>query len=236
MHLNYFFSESEASQMPFPDRIITSGRYDEEVFIKDGFPRAKVKRGGAIRYGYLFNSAIKGNKAPEGDKPLILITTSISEMEAIELILQAKSALAEKHGYRIIIKCHPFMPFSRIQKDLNLELPAHFSISSNKFDELIKDANVLIYSGSTTCIEAISHRVPVIHMGSEFRIDLDQLEFDKKIKPSLQDWEDLPQNIEKAIAMKSAEKSEMHKRWQKAMDYLFCKVDDSVYALFTRPK
>jgi len=41
MLLNYFFSKKESSVMPFPDRIVTNGKYEHELFVKAGYPKEK---------------------------------------------------------------------------------------------------------------------------------------------------------------------------------------------------
>lgn len=233
MYLNYFFSKQEVDIIPSPDKIITNGRRPKDAFIESGYPEEKVVQGGAIRYAHPLKPGV-GGRRKKGDKPVILVTTSISESDAVELIWKILKAYAHRSEYRILIKCHPYMPFEKISGRLDVKLPTHFAVSDRPVAELLKESDVLLYTSSTTCVEAIAAGVPVVHVGSDLMIDLDPLDFDPKARRSARNPEEIVKRVEEAIAMDEKELLRKRKIWSGVVRDLFGKVDDSVYRLFSR--
>jgi len=233
MYLNYFFSCLELKILPLPDRIVTNGRYTKELFIKSGYPEERVVQGGAVRYEYLLKS--KGiKKRQKRDKPVVLVTPSINKFEAAELIWKVLKAFEQNDKYKIVIKCHPDMPFEIISKHLNIKLPGHFTVTNKPVAELLEESDVLLYTCSTTCVEAIAAGVPVIHVESDLMIDLDQLDFNPKLRPSARTPEEILNSVEKAISMNEKKLSRKRKIWGKVVRNLFGEVNESTYRLFLR--
>jgi hypothetical protein len=234
MSLNYFFSSSESKIIPLPDKIITSGRYNEKKFIESGYDSNKVFSGGAIRFASLLEKPkIRLEKTAISEKFTVLVTTSISPIEATELFWKALKAFGGCNKYNVIIKCHPVMPYHKFAKDLgNEKLPENFEISSRPIPELLRESNVLLYTSSTTCIEAIALGVPVIHLESDFVIDIDPLDFTLEFRDSVNSPEELKKNIGE-IGTKDRNRFLIkQKMGKKILNELFGEVNDSVYDLF----
>ncbi len=145
MLLHYFFSPYESKIIPLPDRIITNGRHTEKLFKESGYDPEKVALGGAIRY----ENVMKELKIPsqenqlEGAKSTVLVTTSISGTEAVELIWKAYRAFEDSAMHNVIIKCHPVLPYNKFEKDLiNLELSKNFRLSQKSLPKLLKESSV----------------------------------------------------------------------------------------------
>lgn len=233
MYLHYFFSKYEPSIVPLPDRIVTNGKYTKDAFIKSGYPKERVVQGGAVRYTYLLESK-KRERPRKKNKPAILVTPSISEFEAKELIWKVFKAFGQRGEYKILIKCHPDMPFDKISRHLNIKLPEHFTVSDRPVAELLRGSDVLLYTCSTTCVEAIAAGIPVVHVESDLSIDLDQLDFNPRIRPSACSPEEIVKCVEGAIRMSEEELSKKREMWSRVVRDLFSSVDDSVYRLFSR--
>jgi hypothetical protein len=235
MYLNYFLSKHEVGVLPFPDKVITNGRRYKEVLTESGYPEGKVVQGGAIRYAYLLKPSVHEERK-KGDKRVILVTPSISESDAVELIWKVLEAFRSHTEYKVIIKCHPAMPFERISKRLKVELPKHFFVSDGPVADLLKGSDVLLYTYSTTCVEAIAAGVPVVHVEPDLSIDLDPLEFDPEARLSARNPEEIVKRVEEAIAMDEKELSKKRETWSGVVRGLFGKVDDSTYRLFLKWK
>jgi len=233
MYLNYFLSKHEVDILPFPNKIITNGRRYKKVLTESGYPEGKVVQGGAIRYAYSLKPSAHEDRK-KVDKHVVLVTPSVGEADAVELIWKVLKAYGSRDEYKVIIKCHPTMPFERISKRLKVELPRHFSISDRSVVDLLKESDVLLYTYSTTCVEAIAAGVPVVHVESDFSVDLDPLDFDPEARPSARNPEEIVKRVEEAIAMDEKELSRKRKIWSSVVESLFGKVDDSVYRLFSR--
>jgi len=229
MQLNHFFSRHESGIVPLPDRIVTNGRYPKELFIRSGYPDEKVVRGGAIRYAYLLESKIEAKR--RGGNPVVLVTPSIGTFGA-ELIWKIFEAFEHRGECKVLIKCHPDTPFQAISGYLDISFPEHFIISDRPVAELLKESDVLLYTDSTTCIEAIAAGVPAVHVESDFSIDIDPLDFDPKIRASARSPEEIVKCVEAAVSMSEEELSKKREVWGGVVRGLFGKVDDSVYRLF----
>ena len=233
MLLNYFFSKQEVGILPFPDKIVTNGKYPRDLLVGSGYPEKKVVQGGAIRYPYLVEPKV-GERHKKMGPPVILVTLPIGESDALELTWKVLKAYGARGDRRILIKDHPVTPFEKISKRLNVKLPEHFALSNKPVPELLKESDVLVYMGSTTCVEAIAAGVPVVHVGSDFSIDLDPFDWNPEVRLSARNPEEIVKCVEKALAMDENEYSKKRKIWDDAMKSLFGRVDDSVYRLFSR--
>lgn len=232
MYLNYFISRMETATIPFPDRIVTNGKYPKDLFVKSGYPLKKVVRGGAVRYTYLLESRIRARHREGG--PVILVTTSIGMFEATELIWKVLRAFEHRKEYKILIKCHPDMHFEWISEHLKIKLPDHFIVSDRPFADLLKGSDVLIYTYSTTCIEAIASGVPAVHVESDLTVDMDPLDFNQKARLSARNPEEIVACVEEAIAMGEKELLGKRKMWRGIVKNLFGSVYERIYRLFLK--
>jgi predicted glycosyltransferase len=126
------------------------------------------------------------------------------------------------------------LPFEEISGYLNIELPEHFTVSKRPIVELLRESDVLLYTGSTTCVEAIAAGVPPVHVESDLSIDLDRLDFDPGIRASARDPGEIVKCVEAAVSMSEEELSKKRKIWDSVVKDLFGSVDDSVYRMFSR--
>jgi len=229
--LSHFFSKKEADIIPLPDKIITNGRYYKNLLLESGYPAEKVIEGGAIRYSRILE---RGSNRKETKKTNILITTSVGLEESAEIIIKSVKALRDEKEYKVIIKCHPFMPFKRITQNLELTLPDQFVISKERFTDLLFNSSVLLYSDSTTSLEAIAMGIPVIYVESDLMLIADKLDFNEKLKFTAKTPEEINGYVKKAISMNETELKKKRKEWRNAVKELFNPVNEETYRLFLK--
>ncbi|MBA7696916.1 hypothetical protein ES703_105570 [subsurface metagenome] len=230
MLLNYFFSKVELPLLPFPDKVITNGKYPERLFKESGYDPRKVVCGGAIRYVSLLN---KGKKPPikkAVSSPVILVTPLVKN-ESIELVWKVLEAFGQMNKYKILLKFHPDCPYRHVAKGLGT-LPEHFIVSDKPLSELLRESRVLLYTSSTTCIEALSLGVPVLHIESDFMVDLDPLDFRPDVSHSARSKDDILKTVEEILAKDQRELSERRIAWKAVVSEIFGPVDESVFDLF----
>lgn len=236
MYLDHFFSRYESSILPFPDRLVTNGEYYERLLRESGYDAKKIVCGGAIRYSNLLRLTDMTVSKKDGmHTPTILVTPSISMNESLELVWKVSNAFRDKPQYHIIIKCHPLMPFHLFAKKLGAPLPPHFSVSDAQIEDLVKTSDVLIYTTSTTCVEALALGVPVLHVGSDFIIDMDVLDFKPEIRYSARNKDTIREKIEEALRITHEDLLEKRKEWKKVVSEMFGPVTEQTYDLFQRP-
>jgi hypothetical protein len=238
MLLNYFFSKDELPILPFPDKIITNGIYPERVFKESGYDSKKVVCGGAIRYSHFLGEVIKDSAIgfkKDNTSHVILVTPSAGRAEAAELFWKVLKAFEPLTKYKIVLKCHPLTPYHRIAKYLSVKsLPPHLIISDKPVSELLKESSILIYTDSTTCIEALSADIPALHISSGFFIDRDPLDFRPDAKMNACSPVDIVNCVRNTLELNEKTPSEKRKQWRQVSSEVFGTVDDSVYALFYR--
>lgn len=209
MYLNYFISDHEHAIIPFPDKVITNGKYSTDLLLDSGYDSNKLICGGAIRYEYLIETLKQPaqKRLNKHNRSMnILVTTSIDKNEAAELIIKVLKAFESNDMYNVIIKCHPLMPYQQIANELGItSLPEHFTISMEPISVLLSNCDLLLYTSSTTCIEALAFEVPILHVGSNFIIDRDVLDSISNLHSSAKTIEDIQIEVSKLMRMDSDE-------------------------------
>jgi hypothetical protein len=169
MYTNYAISEKEAKLAPLPDRIIVNGTGAATLLATSGFDPATIVIGGSLRYAHL--TKMKSRHAPGGTDKTVLVTTSAELSESLELIRSALQVFGGHKMVSVVIKCHPTVPYSYISGLLS-PLPGNFRISEEPLENLLSNADLLLYTSSASVVEAFALGVPVIHVKSEYRIDM----------------------------------------------------------------
>jgi len=173
IYTSYSISVAERGAVPLPDRIVTNGRRGAEILRATGFPPALLTVGGALRFPQFSHATGPQAAAPaDGSPKKIVVVVSAGIDEALEIIHSAVHALGGDERFRVVLKFHPITPFSQVRNHTG-ELPGNFSVSEEPVGTLLSDAAACIYTSSTVAIEAYAMNIPVIHVGSEYRIDLD---------------------------------------------------------------
>ena len=235
MYLNYFISDNEHAIIPFPDKVITNGRYSTDLLLDSGYDSNKLICGGAIRYEYLIEMLKHPTQKMKKHKRSmnILVTSSIDKNEAVELIIKVLKAFESNDMYNIIIKCHPVMPYQQIANELGvMSLPEHFTVSMEPISALLSNCDLLLYTSSTTCIEALASEVPILHVGSNFIIDRDVLDSISNVHSSAKTIEDIRIEVSKLMEIDSDELCNKNMTSRDIAKSFFGEVNDLVFDMF----
>lgn len=236
MYLDHFYSAKEAGIIPLPDRIITNGNYPKELFIGSGYDDSMVFCGPALRYEYIFE-ALKSkkleNRIPDKAGPTILVVTSIDINDSVELLYKAVKAFEKCSNYKILIKCHPVLDFNRLKKIMKeIKIPGHFHVVDQPLNEVLINSDIMIYTTTTVCIEAMALGVPFVHLRSSgLRLDMDLLEH-LNIGFSAQTPDELRDMVEKILIMDEEKLNSERERWTHKVYELFEPVDEELLGKF----
>jgi len=217
--LNFFSADCEWLRQPMPDVVITNGAYSADRLRRSGYPESLLRRGGAIR----FAGSLAALERSEGDAhpkqdlqrlPHVVLVVPPSGLElASELVWKTAKALGEEPGIRVVLKCHPMLPFGRIAATMGgLVLPSHFQVSDRPFLELLKESGVLLYMDSTTCLEALAHGVQVIHVRSDWTLDLDTIGEKCQERLQARTPSDIACDVRWLLSLQGAELAERRRR------------------------
>jgi hypothetical protein len=232
MLLTYFFARDELPILPFPDKVITTGKYTEKLFKESGYDPARVVCGGATRYAGMLKPGGPAPAKRDSSRPVILVTPPTDKNESLELIWKVLAALGQVDRYKVILKLHPDAPYSGIARAIG-PLPANFAVSNQPVSALLEESHMLIYTSSTTSIEALSRGVPVLHIESDLRIDWDVLaDFSPAVRQSARTKDDISRMTENILKTEERELLQQRALWDNIVNDMFGPVDESVLDLF----
>jgi hypothetical protein len=240
MDLCHSVSKYDREVVPFPDVVITNGKYFKRFLLNSGYDSQKLISGGALRYEYVIDLIMQPtlpikNDEITGKKFKILVATSAYKNESIELLQYVLDIFGSFDLYEIILKFHPVMPYKEIADAMGIKtpLPKHFFIASQPVNVLLKECDVLLYKTTTICVEALATGVYPIHIKSSYSIDCDILDgIPEDMHSSLKTEEEILYKLKKLQEMTG---EESHKRELAAkiiVEEFFGTVNDSVYELF----
>lgn len=237
MLLNYFFSEKERHIIPFPHKVITNGIYFKNTFLRFGYDSTKIQCGGAIRYEYLMNlskQTIQQNKIKQGGIN-ILVAPSIGKNESAELVYKVLKAFEHMDMYNIVLKFHPLMAYEQIKKELRIKsLPEHFNVVLQPISELLMDCDFLLYTESTTCIEAIATGVHPINISSDIIIDYDFLNQFPEIRSKVRTEIEIRNKVKELLEMDPNELYKIKIAAKRIANDFFGTVDETMFDLFIK--
>jgi len=234
MLLSYYFSKNEAKKVPLPDKIITNGHYFTNLFISENYPLEKLITGSAIRYSYLYTkNAVKFVKNYDNTICNILVTPPISINETLELLFKVINAFGDKERYQITVKYHPAINQKIIKKYIKL-YPLNLQISKVPVPELLEKTNLLIYTMTGAAVEALYVGVPILHIKSNYTIDLDMFNYEKDGIYSAKNIDEIIEMSDELLQMDEEQFKSNQIVWKKIVEGMFSPVDDTTYKLFDR--
>ena len=235
MQLNFFLSRREAAIAPLPDRIVTNGAYSAALLATSGYGPGRIVAGGALRYRHVVQGApqIGGRAERPPGRPTLLLSASINPVEAAELIWGAVRAFGPGDGYRLLLKCHPATPFWKVARVLGMRsLPAHVALSEEPLPALLPQTDVMIYTSSTSCLEALALGVPVLHFTPSLVLDLDPLAALPHLRPSVATPRELAMWTRQLLKDLPEYVSSRRVEWRRTVHAFFGEVDEAVTDAF----
>ena len=183
MYTFYSVSEFEKKAIPLPDLILTNGVKGKNSLNESGFSALKIIVIGHLR----FKSLSKKRTERKKEKTVaVLIPTSASINESVEILCKSIMAFLDKNNFEVIVKFHPTLPIQKILKSLPM-LPSNFSIREDPSDSLLNQIDVVVYSSSSVAAEAVAKGIPAVHVKSDYWIDtniLDGVDFIPSVSTS----------------------------------------------------
>ena len=169
----YSVSKYEKDLIPLPNKIVTNGFIGKQILTDSGFDANKIFIGSALRFSNIYNNfhSLKKNN----EEKRILIACSANIYETIETIIKSIAAFNSEKDLEVLIKLHPNVKKSVILKFIS-KLPSNFRIVEDSIDSLLTKSSVTIYTSSSVCLESVIRDIPVIHIKSDYIIDMNPFE------------------------------------------------------------
>lgn len=179
--IGYSVTAREWSTGIFPCRVVTHGRRSAEFLVKEGFPRANVVEGPALRYTYLLEESERDPQSQAAPQPArrVLVLLPLELPSAVELLIRmlgVKDVLASER-VEVILKVHPMMSVGRLIAGARAgKLPDRWRWISGGIREALGQATVAIGVGTGAVLEAAAFEVPVICVGRELGLAYNPLD------------------------------------------------------------
>ncbi len=218
MDLSYSLSPIEKDFAPLPDKILVNGIRAKKNLAEFGFESIPTEIIGAIRYESLTTMHVWTRNTD--NKNRILVVLSVNFNGSVEMILKCTEAFRNLENIRVILKPHPAHSISDFSHYIT-HVPVSFSWSSDPIYELFEKSDLVLFTDSTASVEAANRGIPVLHIKSNFTIDINIFE-DTITVPSANS----PEQI-RSIAMKILNSNEFTSdSTQKVIGELFAPVDE----------
>ncbi|MGB8548893.1 MAG: hypothetical protein WCD82_11950 [Xanthobacteraceae bacterium] len=177
-HLCAYPSRRQWRDGTTPDLLVTIGNAFRDRLLALGAPAERIAVGGALRHADLLaRSPLPAVKL--GTQQLVLVTCSMDPRESLELAYKAIAATAPIPGVRLVVNFHPMIEES-IRGTMRTRLAGlldcgHVEFASGAAALWLERAHILVYSASSTGLEAAITGVPAIFVGSDIMLDTDPM-------------------------------------------------------------
>lgn len=159
---NYFLSKDD-SQIPLPDKIITTGTHTANLLRDYGnYPeKCLIKPACAVRFK---NSEVKALKVtPSPIKKILVALHGVNTI--VPMINYLINESYKNQDIQFIFRFHPMVEYKKIKNDLIAKLGESENLVLSKnvsLDYDLQRSDIVIYGESTVCLEALAIGVPII--------------------------------------------------------------------------
>jgi hypothetical protein len=156
--------KAEAEGMVIPDEIAVIGKGAIRTALKyySDFP---VSVAPAFRFQHLWKEREHRKNL---DRYVILVALPIVIKDAIMILkILLKIAKFLERDIQVWIKPHPTTSVDSIKTKLNSELPENFQFVKGDFFDHLGQADLLISTMSSTCLETLAKGIPVVIIGND---------------------------------------------------------------------
>lgn len=231
--LKFFLAPGEEAIQPQPHRIVTPGAYGARLLCDNGHSQARIRVGGGLRsQRFLSMSASGVGAADDSREPLVLVALQMGWEDTAELLDQVGEAFVNDTIVRVVVKPHPLLPLHEIEDRLGKPLPVHLRVSHEPLSDLLRQASVLVYGGSTACIEALIFEVPLVHVRPWFISDTDPLEHARDARLEATGVDELRENVRWLLEHREEYVARQRERWQALVRDMFGPVTEATYRAF----
>ena len=184
---NLFYGKGDEERSPQPDVVLTTGKRPKEILEKFGYyHKVQVIQACALRYGFL--DALGAYQDNRREKKLLVCLEGVKQVSSIMRAIFAQAD--DLRDWKVVIRTHPVLPYHEIAKKVTMKIEnyPHFSLSKNiNLKQDLKEASVVLYWGSTVCLESIKLGRPLIN------IKLGDFNFDPLFELSRFKWDWFPE-------------------------------------------
>ena len=176
--LSMFPAQSEFCIKPLPDIIVTNGPLYSNILMDEGYPPEMVRVGCALRHSYIWEKRENIKNKKRFFFPITLLVVSAAILaDSVELITKISNAFGGDMRYNIQIKCHPLVNVQQLKESLGDQIyQPNIIFTDEPVHILLKVSDILFYTYTSVCYEALSFKVPPVCVHLENFLNLDKLD------------------------------------------------------------
>ncbi|MCP4213036.1 MAG: hypothetical protein GY765_00180 [bacterium] len=198
----FFVGKKESERINWPDRIVTPGKVTRDFLVEKNYPPAKTVAGCALRHDYVIPAEKIGRKK---NKRILGQLWSFGKSLRLVEFIYAAGLHQSPHDYEVSLNCHPCHPLSKLAPHFSFINDGLFKEPAGGFVESFKTNDIVIYHGTTSCLDALANGVPVINVEFDDFITVDPLFGFDQFRWTVTAPEQLPAVISEIYALSDEE-------------------------------
>ena len=213
----FFLGKKESLAPLLPDKIVTLGEITKHFLINQkNYPAKKMVTGCALRQDYSITTDPVERK--KNKQILVQLWSFERSVQMVNFINASKIHLG-KDAYEVTLNPHPCHPMKKLIPHLDFQYKNDFnvSISTESLTDRFRVSDLVIYHGTTTCLDALANGLPVINVEFDDFISVDPLFDFNDFKWSIRNPEELHEAIEKIYALSD---KDYYKRQKKGFEFV----------------
>ena len=228
--------------MPLPDKIVCSGKFFLDIYIKHGAPVGRFVLGPALRFNNLISkcdTAKEDFSSKVFYKNKILIVFPLADSDTLELAIKSSEAIKlmeNVRGLKIGLKLHPMMSANKLNiiKSFFNDVMCDMEIVDNPIDEVLPQYSILITMASGVVFDGMIEGMPVIRVGRSNGLNFDPADFieDNPYNFKVQNVEQLNKLIRKLLLLDDEERLDILNYGRKFVKESFTPVSENTLQAF----
>jgi hypothetical protein len=197
----FFLGKNESRAPYLPDRIVTLGSVTRDILIgQKNYPEDLLRVGCALRN----DPIIPDSPAPrkKSKKVLVQLWTFEKSIQLMNFILSLRDCLSD---YDLAVSPHPCNPMKKIMPHLDYPEMTEITVADRPLSENFNTCDVVIYHGTTSCLDALAHGLPVVNIEFEDFISPDPLFDFSDFKWTVKQPDELVEVLGKIFELSDAE-------------------------------
>ena len=212
IHANFFLGEGEASVIPLPDQILTTGEVVQEWLEEVGnYPKGLFKTACALRQSAPGSTAPK-HRREKTSRILVALATNFTEH--VNTVVFVEQAIGSVDGFEVRIRPHPAFSLERVIDAAPLNNREFFRASPGSLADDMEWADVVLYATSTVGLEAVSLGLPAVRMDLGDFLDTDPMFGWDEFKWSVDNPSELVETIRRIESLPDSEYLDRQKKGQ----------------------
>ncbi|MCP5106807.1 MAG: hypothetical protein GY950_25715 [bacterium] len=167
----FFMGKKEIAASIFPQRVVTLGEVTRNVLIKQKhYPENRVVTGCALRQDY----TVTGERVTRTKHRRVLVQLW-SVKKSARLIGFIHTAGIHPDRFQVSLNLHPCNPLEKLIPHMDFKYENNFPLAVGALEKNFEAHDIVIFHGTTTCLDALANGLPVINVEFDDFISVDPL-------------------------------------------------------------